>query len=326
MPVPSWLSSDAVEPKIPPRTRPGWAPRPNQKIKLVGAWAYPETGSGQEQGIGAGDDWWADPSMNPVVAPLDQQAAATPDSLTVPGSDATVSPGPGTSTLAPRTPAARSVLPSSAAPAARTGITSGPPGPPPQGSPSAARLAPSQSDFVRQVTPLALTESQRSGIPAQVYLGIAINETGWGGSTLARDQHNYFSIKGQGLAGSASYNAWEVVNGQNTTQNSAFRAYKDPQQSFSDFTDFLHENPRYQPALDYIRVHPNDWRGFVHMLNDEGYATDPAWADKVISLGSQFSDDASYPASSVTHSVDQQGGVGSVLSVGSQAIGQRYQL
>ena len=175
------------------------------------------------------------------------------------------------------------------------------------------------------MTPLALTESQRSGIPAQVYLGIAINETGWGGSTLARDQHNYFSIKGQGPEGSATYNAWEVVNGQNTTQNSAFRAYKDPQQSFSDFTDFLHSNPRYQPALDYIRVHPNDWRAFVHMLNDEGYATDPNWADKVISLGSQFSDDAGYPSSSVTHSVDQQGGVGSVLSVGSQAIGQRYQ-
>jgi len=53
MPVPNWLSSDAVEPKIPPRTRPGWAPRPNKKVKLVGAWAYPESGAGQDEG----GDW-----------------------------------------------------------------------------------------------------------------------------------------------------------------------------------------------------------------------------------------------------------------------------
>src|SRR5215831_536018 len=228
MPVPSWLSTDAAEPKIPPRTRPGWAPRPNQKVKLIGAWAYPETGSGQDE----------DPPTPPVPSveeslgriggwALDayRGASATPDDLTVANADATVSPEPGTSTLVqPRTPArapapARSVLPSAGtapvqAPAARAGISNGPPGPPPQGSSSAASLAPSQADFVRQVTPLALTESQRPGIPAQVYLGIAINETGWGGSQLATKYHNYFSIKGKGPAGSANYNAWEVVNGQ----------------------------------------------------------------------------------------------------------------
>ena len=48
MPVPSWLSTDPVEPKLPPRTRPGWAPKPNQKVTIAKAWQVPE-GAGQDE-------------------------------------------------------------------------------------------------------------------------------------------------------------------------------------------------------------------------------------------------------------------------------------
>jgi len=204
-------------------------------------------------------------------------------------------------------------------------MSSGASAPPPQGSRAATSLDPSQQDFVRFAAPYAQTVASKSGIPYQVFLGIAANETGWGGSSLAKQQNNYFSIKGKGPAGSVSMNAWEVEGGQNVTQQSSFRAYNNPGESFQDFVDFLHDNPRYQPALNYLQIHPNDWRTFVHMLNDEGYATDPGWADKVVSIGNQFDDNQTYAPSSLAAGTRQTGGVPKVLDVGASAIGMRYQ-
>ena len=197
--------------------------------------------------------------------------------------------------------------------------------PPPQGLPSGSSrsqpLSDAQQQFVQKVYPLAQNEQQRSGIPAPLLIGIAANETGWGTSSLARDQNNYFSIKGGGPAGSVSMDAWEVQNGQNTTHTSTFRAYSDPQQSFEDFYNFLKSNSRYQPALNYLAQNPNDWRGFVRMVGDAGYATDPAWADKVISIGDQFDNGGNNVAPSGGAST----GIKSVIDVGATAIGSRYQ-
>ena len=57
---------------------------------------------------------------------------------------------------------------------------------------------------------------------------MAINETGWGTSELAKRANNYFSIKadvGEGTAGRAMQDTREVVDGRVVSIRAAFRAY-----------------------------------------------------------------------------------------------------
>ncbi|MFD0959413.1 glycoside hydrolase family 73 protein [Paenibacillus chungangensis] len=71
---------------------------------------------------------------------------------------------------------------------------------------------------------------------------------------------------------------WEVVDGCSITTKSAFRTYKSLYHFYKDL-DRLLEYPRYEP----VRRAPSPEEQAV-MLQSCGYATDPAYASKLISL------------------------------------------
>jgi len=50
--------------------------------------------------------------------------------------------------------------------------------------------------------------------------------------------------------------------------------------SFNDYVQFLHSGPRYREALDGVA----DGEAYMQRLQASGYATDPHYADKVISI------------------------------------------
>jgi cell wall-associated NlpC family hydrolase len=180
--------------------------------------------------------------------------------------------------------------------------------------------------FVEQNAPTALSISQQTGIPYQVLLAIPGNETGWG---TAQAGNNYFGIKGSNPntgANTGQVGTWEVINGQKVNINDTFRAYGGYGESANDFVSFLKTNPRYQPALDYLQKQPNDWRGFVRMVADAGYATDPKWADKIISIGDGIDGTGSAAQGTTRFNPTESGrtGVPSVIDVGSTAIGSKY--
>ena len=83
--------------------------------------------------------------------------------------------------------------------------------------------------------------------------------------------NNYFGIKGKSKTGASSgqVGTWEVINGQKVNINDEFRAYGGYEESARDFVDFLHENPRYNNALAYLKQQPDDWRGFIREVHDE---------------------------------------------------------
>ena len=58
-----------------------------------------------------------------------------------------------------------------------------------------------------------------------VTIAQAIDESGWGRSSLAAKDHNLFGIKGTGPAGSESLPTQEYEHGQSVTRVAAFRAY-----------------------------------------------------------------------------------------------------
>ena len=56
-----------------------------------------------------------------------------------------------------------------------------------------------------------------------------------------------------------------------------FRAYDSFEESFADYVDFLQRNPRYREALAMT----SDPQAYFLALQEAGYATDPAYADKI---------------------------------------------
>jgi len=145
----------------------------------------------------------------------------------------------------------------------------------------------SRDEFISRMLPYAVEVEQQTGIPAQVMLAINLNEQGW---QLPAPGNNYFGIKaGPGYSGptTGGMSTWEVVNGQAVPATADFRAYDSPADSYADFARFLQENPRYQYAMEVLKDHQN-WKWFVQELNKAGYATDPEWANKIISIASEI--------------------------------------
>ena len=69
----------------------------------------------------------------------------------------------------------------------------------------------------------------------------------------------------------------EYVNGQARKVVQKFRAYSSYAESFADYAQLMKSNPRYEQVL----ASRGDARGFAHGLQRAGYATDPAYADKL---------------------------------------------
>lgn len=144
-----------------------------------------------------------------------------------------------------------------------------------------------QELFIKSIAEAAMDSHERTGVPASVTMAQAILESYWGSSRLASEANNYFGIKAQtrqGTAGVVWFQAWEVIGGRNVVRNEPFRAYTSPADSFVDHGRFLVENPRYSAAM----AARGDARQFAREINRAGYATDPAYAAKLIQLMDRY--------------------------------------
>ncbi len=62
--------------------------------------------------------------------------------------------------------------------------------------------------------------------------------------------------------------------------NSGFRAYSSFKESFADYVDFIKTNPRYGDALKQV----NNGERYLQELQQAGYATDPNYANKIMTI------------------------------------------
>lgn len=136
--------------------------------------------------------------------------------------------------------------------------------------------------FIDQTLPLARRAGAKLGVAPEVLTAQAALETGWGRSPIrAADgtpSHNYFGIKATGWNGAvAQAMTTEVEQGAPVARSEAFRAYASPAQSFDDLARLIGTNPRYQGALNVGA----DARAYGAALQRGGYATDPAYAEKL---------------------------------------------
>jgi len=141
-------------------------------------------------------------------------------------------------------------------------------------------------DFIHTLQPSVETAAQRLGTAPEAILAIAALETGWGQHVmLGQDgvsSHNLFGIKANNNWNKNQITATtlEFEDGFMQTRRETFRQYDSAEDSIQNFADFLTSHPRYQKALD----NADDPQNFVEELQKAGYATDPDYAEKVLSV------------------------------------------
>lgn len=140
--------------------------------------------------------------------------------------------------------------------------------------------------FVDRLAAPAQAASAATGIPARFIIGQAALESGWGKREIKNNDgsstHNVFGIKATSdwTGKTASAVTTEYVNGKPQKVVEKFRAYDSYEDALTDYTSVLKSNPRYAPVVEASR----DAVGFAHGMQKAGYATDPQYAKKLISI------------------------------------------
>lgn len=140
-----------------------------------------------------------------------------------------------------------------------------------------------QRNFVTRHWDAAQAAQQATGIPAQFVLSQAALESGWGKAEIrgadGLPSYNLFGIKATGgwQGRTVEVVTTEYENGTARKVVEKFRAYNNYSEAFRDWAQLLAANPRYAGVLAQGR----DAAGFAHGLQRAGYATDPAYGDKL---------------------------------------------
>lgn len=132
-----------------------------------------------------------------------------------------------------------------------------------------------QEKYIERYAGIAVQEMYRSGIPASITLAQGLLESGYGRSELALKSNNHFGIK--------CHNNWKGgrVYHDDDAKGECFRKYDTPEESYRDHSDFLRYRDRYKFLFDYKVT---DYKSWAYGLKKAGYATDPSYPSKLISL------------------------------------------
>lgn len=142
------------------------------------------------------------------------------------------------------------------------------------------------SAFIQRLLPAASKAAQQLGLEPLALIAQAALETGWGQrmfkTSSGADSHNLFGIKAHGnwQGDVAVVDTLEYRQGIAQKEKARFRAYDSPEQSMQDYVNLIQQNPRYQAALDAAA----DAKSYFRQLQAAGYATDPNYAEKILSV------------------------------------------
>ena len=141
----------------------------------------------------------------------------------------------------------------------------------------------SAAGFVQQHSAAANAAAAETGIPAPFMLAQAALETGWGKREIIGSDgsasHNLFGIKaGASWTGpTVDVNTTEYIGGRPQQLVQRFRAYASEAESFADYAKLMKDSPRYAKVV----AQGSDAKLFAQGLQKAGYATDPAYAEKL---------------------------------------------
>jgi len=135
-------------------------------------------------------------------------------------------------------------------------------------------LNPTYQAYIEKFHAIAIKQQKAHGIPASIILAQGLLESGAGRGILATEANNHFGIKCHDWTGKKIYK-------DDDEKNECFRKYRHAEESYEDHSLFLVNRPRYSSLF---LLNPTDYVSWAHGLKAAGYATDPAYAQKLINL------------------------------------------
>lgn len=130
-------------------------------------------------------------------------------------------------------------------------------------------------DYINQYSSIAVAKMTKHKIPASITLAQGLLESGAGQSILATQGNNHFGIK--------CHTEWNGATMRKTDDrpDECFRKYRRAEESYEDHSLFLTGRSRYDSLF---RLQTTDYKGWARGLQTAGYATDKAYANKLIKL------------------------------------------
>lgn len=144
--------------------------------------------------------------------------------------------------------------------------------------------------FVDRMAGAAELAARRSGVPAKLILSQAALESGWGEREIlrpdGRSSHNLFGIKAGGGWRGDVVNVMTTEYGEDGVarrMTQPFRAYGSYAESFQDYAELIGHSERYGKVASAPSA-----EAAARRIQEAGYATDPGYADKLISIMGYF--------------------------------------
>ncbi|MFK7980073.1 MAG: glucosaminidase domain-containing protein [Saprospiraceae bacterium] len=135
--------------------------------------------------------------------------------------------------------------------------------------------------YIDQYQDLAISEMERTGVPASIKLAQGILESNAGRSTLARKANNHFGIKCGSRWNGKTYYLKDDDYKKGKLVKSCFRSYRNTRRSYIAHSDFLLDNSRY----DFLfRLKRTDYKKWAKGLKKAGYATSKTYEKKLIRI------------------------------------------
>lgn len=136
-----------------------------------------------------------------------------------------------------------------------------------------------REEYIQKFYPLAISEMERSGIPASITLAQGCWESQNGNSILATEGNNHFGIKCK-----SDWKGKRIYH-DDDAKDECFRKYAHAEASYIDHSNFLMNSSRYSFLF---KLDPKDYAGWARGLKQAGYATDPSYPERLIKIIEDF--------------------------------------
>ena len=148
-------------------------------------------------------------------------------------------------------------------------------------SPRADGSFETRDEYYKEMYPMALKAVSKLGlqIPPELLVTQWGFESGWGSKVSGNN--NFFGIKAnKGYKGDSKEVAThEYEDGKKVNIKDKFRSYDSLDDAVDDYVNFIKNNPRYTEAGVFDAKNSEE---YMAALQKAGYATDPAYADKIL--------------------------------------------
>jgi len=135
--------------------------------------------------------------------------------------------------------------------------------------------------FISKMSIPAMNLHSEYGVLPSITMAQGILESDWGQSDLAKEQNNYYGIKGDK---NSTHYVTREYNGEWVETSAPFESYDSLKDSMESHATLLANGPDWDSNHYQGVIKASNYKEAANALQEAGYATDPSYADKLISI------------------------------------------